>query len=170
LVSLKQEIAQQSPFTSMEEEALLNLLRTADAAERGLQRLVRPWGITGTQYNVLRILRGSEPQGLTCSAVGSRMITAEPDITRLIARLKAMKLARQQRDKQDRRVVWTRITAEGLRLLAQIDPEIASFPAEFFARLTEGEKAELIRLLEKTRSAAPDPVTCDGSHRTGNRD
>ncbi len=148
----------------MEEEVLLNLLRTADAAERGLQHLVKPWGITSTQYNVLRILRGSEPQGLMCSAIGSRMITAEPDITRLIARLKAMKLARQQRDKQDRRVVWTRITAEGLRLLAQIDPQITHFPLEFFARLTEGEKAELIRLLEKTRSAAPDPVACDGSH------
>lgn len=169
MASLKQEIVQQKPFASVAEEALLNLMRTADAAGRELQRLVKPWGITSTQYNVLRILRGAQPQGLTCSAIGARMITADPDITRLLARLTAMKLVRQQRDKNDRRVVWTQIAPEGLKLLDQIHPTIERFPEEFFARLSEGEQSELIRLLEQARSAYPGNEascpTCDGQHK-----
>lgn len=169
MASLKQEIVQQKPFASVAEEALLNLMRTADAAGRELQRLVKPWGITSTQYNVLRILRGAQPQGLTCSAIGARMITADPDITRLLARLTAMKLVRQQRDKNDRRVVWTQIAPEGLKLLDQIHPTIERFPEEFFARLSEGEQSELIRLLEQARSACPGNEascpTCDGQHK-----
>ncbi len=130
-MSLKQEIVQQRPFSSPYEEALLNLMRTADAAQREMHRLIKPWGITSTQYNVLRILRGAQPQGLPCSAIGARMITADPDITRLLARLKAMKLVRQQRDKQDRRVIWNQIAPAGLTLLEQMDPAIEHFPGEF---------------------------------------
>ena len=162
MVSLKQEIEQQRAFSSAAEEALLNLLRTADAAERELHLLIKPWGITSTQYNVLRILRGAQPQGLACSAIGARMITADPDITRLLTRLKAMKLVRQERDRQDRRVVWNQIAPAGLKLLEQIEPAIESFPEKFFATLSESEKSELVRLLEKTRNG--DRVTCDGSH------
>jgi len=165
LVTLKQEIAQQKPFVSAAEEALLNLLRTSDAAQRELHLLIKPWGITSTQYNVLRILRGVHPEGLTCSAIGTRMITADPDITRLLSRLKAMKLALQQRDKQDRRVVWNHISPDGLRLLDQIDPEIERFPQEFFAGLNESQQAEFIRLLELVRSGhGLGRPTCDGKH------
>jgi len=165
-VSLKQEIAQQKPFVSTAEEALLNLMRTADAAQREFHLLIKPWGITSTQYNVLRILRGSHPQGLTCSAIGSRMITVDPDITRLLARLKAMKLVRQERDKNDRRMVWNHIAPAGLKLLEQMDPVIAHFPDEFFARLNENEKNVLIQLLEKSRESGA--VSCDGSHASEN--
>ena len=98
MAGLKLEIAQERPFASLEEEALLNLLRTSDCLNRAFHLKTRDWGVTSTQYNVLRILRGAQPDGLTCSAIGSRMITAEPDITRLLARLKALKLIRQQRD------------------------------------------------------------------------
>lgn len=168
MASLKQEIAQQKPFDSVAEEALLNLMRTADAAGREFQRLVKPWGITSTQYNVLRILRGAQPQGLTCSAIGARMITADPDITRLLARLKAMKLVLQRRDKNDRRVVWTQIAPQGLELLEQLHSTVDRFPGEFFARLNESEQSELIRLLEQTRLACPASEascpTCDGQH------
>ena len=111
MAGLKQEIAQQRPFTSLEEEALLNLLRTSDCLQRAVHRKTRAWGVSSTQYNVPRILRGAQPEGLTCSAIGRRMITAEPDISRLLKRLKALKLMRQQRDSQDRRVVRTRISA-----------------------------------------------------------
>ncbi len=96
-------------------------MRTTDCLHRAFQRRTRDWGITSTQYNVLRILRGAQPQGLTCSAIGDRMITAEPDITRLLARMKALKLINQQRDKHDRRVVWTQISAAGLELLGKMD-------------------------------------------------
>jgi DNA-binding MarR family transcriptional regulator len=161
---LKREIAQERPFSSREEEALLNLLRTADCLERAVQRKTRAWGVTSTQYNVLRILRGS-PQGLTCSAIGDRMITAEPDITRLLTRLKAVKLIRQQRDKRDRRVVWTQISPAGLALLEATDPEAQQFPRDFLGHLDPDQIGTLIHLLELARKKCGDPkqpVSCDG--------
>lgn len=165
--NLKAEIAQERPFSSPGEEALLNLLRTSDCLHRAMQRKTRVFGVTSTQYNVLRILRGSQPQGLTCSAIGDRMITAEPDITRLLARLKGLKLIRQQRDKRDRRVIWTQISAAGLALLEQMDPIVVQFPNELLGHLASHELNELIRLLELARRACGDtqaPVSCDGTH------
>jgi DNA-binding MarR family transcriptional regulator len=165
MTSLKLEIAQEPPFFSVEEEALLNVMRTSDALHRAFHRKTRNWGVTSTQYNVLRILRGAQPHGLTCSAIGDRMITAEPDITRLLARLKALKLVRQQRDKHDRRVVWTQISLTGLQLLAEMDPVIQKAPIELLGHLNRSELAELIRLLELARSRSDDsqaPVSCNG--------
>ena len=152
MAALKQEIAQQRPFGSVREEALLNLLRTADGFSRALQLKTRCWGVSSTQYNVLRILRGAQPDGLTCSAIGSRMITAEPDITRLLARLKAQKLITQRRDSHDKRVVWTRITAAGLELLEEMAPVIERVPDALLGHLSHGEIRELIRLLELART------------------
>jgi DNA-binding MarR family transcriptional regulator len=166
VAALKHEIAQERPFSSPEEEALLNLMRTADCLQRAFQRVSREWGVTSTQYNVLRILRGSHPRGLTCSAIGERMITAEPDITRLLARLKALKLIRQQRDRHDRRVVWTQISDTGLELLRQMDPTVQSTPKKLLDHLTEHEVAELTRLLELARKPCVDgqnPVSCSGN-------
>ena len=151
MAGLKLEIAQQRPFASLEEEALLNLLRTSDCLNRAIHLKTRAWGVSSTQYNVLRILRGAQPAGLTCAAIGSRMITAEPDITRLLERLKALKLIRQQRDSHDRRVVWTQISAAGLMLLRKMDPVILRLPGELLGRLEQAELAELIRLLELAR-------------------
>src|ERR1700739_1420669 len=165
MAALKHEIAQERPFSSIEEEALLNVMRTADCLHRTFQRRTRDWGITSTQYNVLRILRGSHPPGLTCSAIGDRMITAEPDITRLLARMKALKLIKQQRDKRDRRVVWTQISAPGLTLLSKMDAEITQMPRELVGHLEEKDLDELIRLLELARKNCMDtqaPVTCSG--------
>lgn len=176
MAGLKREIAQERPFSSDEEEALLNLLRTADCLERAFQHTSREWGVTSTQYNVLRILRGAHPQGLTCSAIGDRMITADPDITRLLARLKTQKLIKQQRDRHDRRVVWTQISEAGLELLRQMDPVIEKAPKDLLGHLSKGELAELTRLLELARKSCVDaqnavscsggkdsgPITCDG--------
>ena len=165
MTGLKLEIGQEPPFASVEEEALLNLLRTADCLQRGFHLKTRDWGVTSTQYNVLRILRGAHPGGLTCSAIGSRMITAEPDITRLLARLKALKLIRQQRDRQDRRVVWTRISEAGLELLRRMDPVIVQVPKDLLGHVGGAELAELIRLLELARKPAGEQAgaaTCDG--------
>ena len=163
MAALKHEIAQERPFSSVEEEALLNLMRTTDCVHRAFQRRTRDWGITSTQYNVLRILRGSQPQGLTCSAIGDRMITAEPDITRLLARMKALKLIKQQRDKRDRRVVWTQISPAGLELLANMDPEVTRAPKELLGHMDRKDVAELTRLLELARKNCLDtqaPVSC----------
>jgi MarR family transcriptional regulator, organic hydroperoxide resistance regulator len=151
MVALKLEILQESPFASLAEEALLNLLRTSDGVNRALQLKTRQWNITTTQYNVLRILRGAQPNGLSCSAIGSRMINAEPDITRLLARLKRLKLIYQQRDQTDRRVLWTRISEAGLDLLKEMEPMILSFPGEQLRYLSREDLTELIRLLELAR-------------------
>jgi DNA-binding MarR family transcriptional regulator len=160
------EILQEKAFSSAEEEALLNLMRTADSLHRAFQRKTRDWGVTQTQYNVLRILRGAEPQGLPCAAIGERMITAEPDITRLLARLKGMKLIRQHRDKQDRRVVWTRISEAGLALLKEMDPTIERVPLELLGHMNGKDLAELVRLVELARKGSEEflrPVRCEGA-------
>lgn len=166
LSDLKKEIVQERPFSSLEEEALLNLMRTADCLHRAMQRATRAHRITATQYNVLRILRGAQPQGLPCAAIGERMITADPDITRLLGRLKALKLVRQQRDKRDRRVVWTQIAPAGLQLLKQLDPVVEAYPRQMLGHIPEQELRRLIQLLETARAKCADgqqPVSCEGN-------
>jgi len=154
--NLKAEIRQKPPFASLEEEAFLNLLRTSDCLHRAFQQKTRAWDLTSTQYNVLRILRGARPAGLTCAAIGTRMIAAEPDITRLLARLKRLKLIRQHRDRQDRRVVWTQISDAGLELLRAMDPVVRRAPMELLGHLGRPELAEMIRLLELARQTCVD--------------
>ncbi|HEY1767655.1 MAG TPA: MarR family transcriptional regulator [Terracidiphilus sp.] len=166
MTGLRQEIAEEPPFSSLEEEALLNLLRTSDSLQRAIQRQTRGWGITSTQYNVLRILRGAQPDGLPCAAIGDRMITAEPDITRLLRRLKALKLIRQRRDRHDRRVVLTQISEAGLELLRAMDPVIRRTPQELLGQMSRAELVELIRLLELARrpqaiAGGESPIECD---------
>lgn len=161
MASLKSEIAQASPFSSVEEEAFLNLLRTADCLHRAFHQKTRGWGLTSTQYNVLRILRGAQPGGLTCAAIGARMIAAEPDITRLLARLRRLRLIRQHRDRHDHRVVWTQISDAGLDLLSAMDPVIQSLPVELLGHLSTAELAEMIRLLELARQSCVDTLLPD---------
>jgi DNA-binding MarR family transcriptional regulator len=164
--TLKNEIAQERPFASVEEETLLNLMRTSDCLQRAFQRATRQWGVTATQYNVLRILRGAHPGGLTCTAIGDRMVTADPDITRLLNRLKNLKLVRQQRDRHDRRVVWTHISESGLELLRQMDPIVTRAPKELLGHFSRPELIEFTRLLELARRNCGDGharVSCDGT-------
>jgi DNA-binding MarR family transcriptional regulator len=149
MAAASQGIEQAQRFASPHEEALLTLMRTADSLHRDFQHRLKPFGLTATQYNVLRILRGAPSNGLTCSAIGHMMITPEPDITRLLARLKAQKLLRQQRDVQDRRVVRTHITAQGLEILAKLDGTVEQAPRELFRELTLDEVLALTRLLQK---------------------
>jgi DNA-binding MarR family transcriptional regulator len=165
MTSLKSEIAQQRPFASKEEEALLNILRTADCLQREFQRRSREWGVTATQYNVLRILRGAHPEGLTCTSLGDRMITAEPDITRLLKRLSGMGFIRQKRDTADRRVVRTFISAKGLQLLEQMDPVIDRTPRQMLGHMKQNQIEQLIALTEEARKGCGDAATpgCDGS-------
>jgi len=149
MAATSQGVEQAQRFASPHEEALLTLMRTADSLHRDFQHRLKPFGLTATQYNVLRILRGAPANGLTCSAIGHMMITPEPDITRLLARLKAQKLLRQQRDVQDRRVVRTHITAQGLEILAILDGTVEQAPRELFRELTLDEVLALTRLLRK---------------------
>jgi DNA-binding MarR family transcriptional regulator len=162
MTMLKHEIKQNAPFSGIEEEAILNLFRTSDFFERRLQHETRGWGVTSTQYNVLRILRGAGSQGLPCAAIGERMVTAEPDITRILSRLKARKLIRQHHSHADRRVVFTQISEAGLSLLREMDPLIQRLPGTLLGHMSKTELKELIRLLEHARAERA-RVTCDGA-------
>jgi DNA-binding MarR family transcriptional regulator len=108
---------------SSEEAAFLDLLRTTDMLSRGLVAILKPEDLSSTQYNVLRILRGA-PEGLPCGEIAKRMITRDPDITRLLDRLEKRGLISRSREARDRRTVMARITGAGLKLLARLDEPI----------------------------------------------
>ena len=152
--SLSREIGQTRPFSSVAEEAHLSVMRTAEVLERGVVELLRDYGLTATQYNVLRILRGGPSEGLPCSAIGERMITFESDITRLLDRLQKLGWVERERATDDRRVVLSRITRPGLELLARLDAPVKEFHLKRLAGLDEAELQQLIALLERARTSA----------------
>jgi DNA-binding MarR family transcriptional regulator len=152
--TLQQELKQSRPFASPAEEAQLGVLRTAEVLARAAAELLRPYGLTPTQYNVLRILRGAGPEGLPCSEIGARMVTHEPDVTRLLDRLHRAGHVSRERAESDRRVVLTRITPEGLALLARLDGPVAEADARRGGVLTPDELRTLIGLLDRLRAAA----------------
>jgi len=148
---LRDEIKQQRPFESLEQEALLNVLRTADALMQEIAAVLKPFKLSHSQYNVLRILRGASPDGLACQEISERMISRDPDITRLLDRLEARGLVTRTRDQEDRRVVTARITLEGLRLLEALDELIAEVDRYALQHLGEQRLRTLIQLLELAR-------------------
>lgn len=150
---LQREIKQSKPFRNLYAEAYLNLLKTADLLEREMTAALKPFGLTGTQYNVLRILRGSEPDGLACGEIGSRMITHDPDITRLLDRMETTGLVVRQRIEKDRRVVVTRITKAGLDLLEESEPPLDELLKEKLGHLGIQKLRSLIELLELARGS-----------------
>ena len=134
----------------LEEQVYVNLMLTADHLSRRLEPVLRAADISPTQYNVLRILRGAA-EGLTCGELGGRMISRDPDITRLLVRLEKRGLLSRGRDSKDRRVVLTRITAAGLRLLAQLDSPVLEAHRLLLGHLGSEKLRNLLRLLEEAR-------------------
>jgi len=124
---LQAELKQKIPFTSREAEAYLSLLRTSVALQTQFEAQLKEFGLTGTQYNALRILRGAGPEGLPCREIGERMITRDPDITRLLDRLEDRGFVQRTRAKHDRRVIYGKITAAGLRLLREMDKPLEKY-------------------------------------------
>jgi MarR family transcriptional regulator, organic hydroperoxide resistance regulator len=149
---LQAELKQKTPFTSREQEAYLSLLRTADALETRVEAWLKEFGLTGTQYNALRILRGAGPDGLPCREIGERMITHDPDITRLLNRLEDRGLVERTRARHDRRVIYGKITAAGLKLLREMDGPIEKHGREMLRHVAPEQLKQLIELLELVRS------------------
>ena len=147
---LQQELKKRRPFESPEQEANLNIARTADRFGICFARLFREYGLTPSQYNVLRILRG-EGKPLPILEVADRMLAVVPGITGLIDRLEAMELLARQRSTDDRRVVFVAITPRGLDLLGQLDGPEAALHRRLIGHLSPAELRELSRLLEKAR-------------------
>ena len=136
-----------------EEEAFVSLWRTADLLARNVEKVLRSADVSPTQYNVLRILRGA-PEGLPCSEIGKRMITRDPDITRLLDRLEKRALVSRCRVTKDRRMVLTRITPEGLRLLRELDAPVTAIHQQQLGHLGRQGLDSLIGLLELARQHA----------------
>jgi DNA-binding MarR family transcriptional regulator len=151
---LQAELKQNLPFRSREQEAYLALLRTADALETSIEAKLNEFGLTGTQYNALRILRGAEPDGLPCSEIGERMITHDPDVTRLLNRLEKRGLVKRARAKLDRRVIYGKITAAGLKLLHEMDKPIEQHGREILKHVGQESLRQLIGLLELVRGVS----------------
>lgn len=151
--TLQDELKKRDPFESLEQEAFLNLLRTSDQLNTEFTRLFATHGLSGPQYNVLRILRGSGDEGLPCLEVAGQMITRMPDITRLVDRLEAAGFVERCRTESDRRVVLVKITATGIELLSRLDLPVRELHKKVLAHLSHDELMELSRLLTKARSA-----------------
>lgn len=148
---IQAEIKQTKPFRSVGEEAFLSIQRTADLIGRRSAQFLKQWGVSGTQYNVLRILRGAGPQGLRCGEIAERMITHDPDITRLLDRIQNAGWIERTRDTEDRRVVLTRISRKGLELLKQIDKPLDEFTRSISSHVAEKRLRELIDILDEVR-------------------
>jgi DNA-binding MarR family transcriptional regulator len=136
------------PGSSPEEVAHLEMMRTMEALTHRFAQVLKAEDLSSTQYNVLRILRGA-PEGLACGEIGNRMVTRDSDITRLLDRLEKQSLVSRSRESKDRRTVWTRITPDGLELLARLDEPVRTTHLELLGHL--GAKrlkllADLLRL------------------------
>ena len=177
--SLQTEIFKRHPFESQEHEAALSVARTGDILLRPVESLLARFDLSVTQYNVLRILRGmgeerttpggcgggAGSEGLPCGQIAQRMITREPDMTRLLDRLERREMITRCRPESDRRVVRIRLTAAALSLLSQIDEPLMTLHRKQFAHLDQQQLATLIQLLAAVRGGPPivSPITQDGS-------
>jgi DNA-binding MarR family transcriptional regulator len=148
---LQPEIKPNKQFSSLEEEVLLSLVRTADRLQWRVAEMLRKHGLSPTQYNALRILHGAGPNGLRCSEIGARMITHDPDITRLLERLERRTLVTRSRERSDRRVIKARIRTRGIKLLESMDEDVDRFTCSLLGHLGEERLRSLLQLLEAAR-------------------
>jgi len=150
MARLAEEIKMTKPFSLLEEEATLSIVRTADVLLQRTVELLKPFDVSAAQYNVLRILRGAK-EDLACGQIAGRMVSRDPDITRLLDRMEGRGLIGRARDGEDRRVVKTRITRKGLRLLEEIDPLISAHHQRQFAGFGDKKLKQLVEWLEQIR-------------------
>ena len=150
---LKHELKQAKPFRSLAQEAELSLVRTANQLSDSFERMLKPYGITGTQFNVLRILRGADPEGLCRNEVSDRLINRMPDATRLLDRMEEAGLVTRARSTQDRRLVRTRMTEKGRQLVDSLDEVVEAQHQKQLGHLSEEQLRSLIDLLTAVRNA-----------------
>jgi DNA-binding MarR family transcriptional regulator len=143
------------PTTHLEDRLFVAILKAADSLSQEAEQLVKTAGLTGAQYNVLRILRGAEPDGLLCRGIGERMISRDPDITRLLDRMENHSLITRERQKEDRRVIKTRITAEGLKLLKKLDRPVHELHKGQFRHMSQAQVRQLTEWLIEVERREP---------------
>lgn len=149
--SLQQDLRQNKPFSSLQQEAYLSVVRTTTTLTDHVEDLLKPYGISATQYNVLRILRGAGQGGLCRNELRDRMLTRMPDMTRLLDRMEEAGLVTRSREQEDRRMVLTQVTPRGLELLNELDRPMATLHREQLSQLTDEQLRSLIDLLTLVR-------------------
>ena len=149
--TLRDEIKQNKPFRTLRQEAQLNILRTANVLNDSFEQMLKPHGITGTQYNVLRILRGAEPDGLCRNDVAQRLLNRMPDATRLLDRMEESGLVTRERSTVDRRLVTTKITKKGRQIVDNLDDAADAEHEKLLGHMSEQQLKTLIDLLEAAR-------------------
>jgi len=148
--------ARKRPAPPIENRVFIALLKTADSLGLEIEQLMKTSGLTAVQYNVLRILRGAEPEGLACRQIGDRMISHDPDMTRLLDRMEKRNLITRERQSDDRRVVKTRITARGLGILKTLDKPVRELHKRQFRHMAASRLKTLAALLEEVRARKPE--------------
>jgi len=146
------ELQQTRPWDLLEEEAHVSIGRTAALLERAFAQMLKPYGITPTQYNVLRILRGAGAAGLCRNEVGARLVTPVPDVTRLLDRMADLKLIARQRSDEDRRLVRTHLTAKGLDLVNSLDAVLRPSHQTRLAGIPRDRITALVETLAEIRA------------------
>lgn len=149
---LAQEIGKKHPFGLPEQEAFLNLQRTAQALEAEFKVLFRRHDLSLTTYNLLRILRGHGPRGVCCSTIREQLVVRVPDVTRLVDRLVECGLVGREDDPADARAVLVRITRKGLRLLDRLDEPVLELHRRQLSHMTPAQIESLNALLQLARS------------------
>jgi DNA-binding MarR family transcriptional regulator len=142
--------------SSPESSAFVALLSAADRLSLQAEQLIKEYSLTLTQYNVLRILRGAEPDGLPCMGIGERMISHDPDMTRLLDRMEKRELIRRERQTDDRRVIKTRVTAQGLDILKKLDAPVLGLHKSQFRNIGATRLKDLVATLEDIFRSAPE--------------
>lgn len=150
--SLRNELKKRGPFASVEQEAMLSIMRTNDLLQNRLARLLREYGLTLTQYNVLRILRG-EGKPLPCLEVAERMIQVAPAITRVVDQLQTMDLINKTQSSEDRRVFMIELKPAAMRLLEELDQPVLDLHVTLMRGVKTSDLKTLIQTLEAVRSA-----------------
>jgi DNA-binding MarR family transcriptional regulator len=150
--TLRDELKKRGPFATVEQEAMLAIMRTSDLLENRLARLLRESGLTLSQYNVLRILRG-EGQPLPCLEVAERMIQVAPAITRVVDQLLALDLIRKTQSAEDRRVFTIELKPAATKLLAALDQPVLDLHAALMKGVKKSDLKSLIQTLEEVRAA-----------------
>lgn len=157
---LQSELGKRGPFESLEQEAMLNLLRSSDQFQNRMGRLFRKYDLTPSQYNILRILRG-EGKPLPSLEIAGRMIQVVPAITGLIDRLEKVGMVKRERCEEDRRVIYIAITPKALKRLGEIDEPLRVLHQELLGHMKKSELKELVRLLEKARLSVAATAAAD---------
>jgi DNA-binding MarR family transcriptional regulator len=155
---LQDELKQSKPFPTLEEEVYLEIQRTSQATVRWIAQVLKPYGLTESQFNVLRILRGCGPEGISNSGIAERMVKHDPDLTRLLDRLEAGGLVEKSRDVRDRRVVNARITKAGVSVVERISDEARRTLVGALRPLGPRRLGMLANLLELVRGSAPPDI------------